>query len=397
MTTTEGGTPRAHWRLVMLSRAGLLLALAASVASFVVACDPGGTTQADPQDIEEVDEDCRTCLVDLAECASTAHTAEQFVECRDLFATCQDDASLDADECGNPGSKLACGLCQDRLGTCDEDEEGGDCDEEFDSCRDLLIRGPAAIGCEPREEEEPQATCDDCLRQLATCASADEASVCQNGFAQCRDLNGLAECGNPTDAQVCELCDAQAETCEAQEEEAACAESRAACVGQLASDPAACPVEEGGEGGGSGEGGSAGTGEGGSAGTGEGGSTGSGEGGSASTGETTGGGTCEHDGCSEGDAPDAECNACTAEVCETDSYCCDGAWDATCVELAGISDSCGCSADTCAHDVCESGDALDATCSECATAVCALDDFCCTIGWDTTCTELAATECGCSI
>lgn len=380
------GTARAQTAAAMIPRAGLLLALSAAFA--FVACEPGGDgTENTSQDVEEVDEDCRGCLVDLAECASTAKTEQQFVECRDLFATCQDGASLAADECGSPSARLACGLCQDRYAECN----GETCDAEFGTCRSLLIRGPAAASCEPRQEEAPQATCEDCQRELAACASSDEASVCQNGFAQCRDVSGIEGCSNPTDAQACELCDAQADTCGAQADEATCAEQRAQCVSQLASSPEACPLDSTG----SGEGGA--TGEGGSSGTGEG--AGSGEGGSSGSGDTTSsGGACTFDGCAPIEAPSAECNACTAEVCGADAFCCEGFWDETCVGLAQASDSCGCAAaNACAHDVCETGVALEDGCNDCSTQVCAQDAFCCTTEWDVTCTELAATTCGCVI
>lgn len=48
------------------------------------------------------------------------------------------------------------------------------------------------------------------------------------------------------------------------------------------------------------------------------------------SGGTTGPG-CSHDHCSSGDALDASCDACTAQVCDNDGYCCTTAWDSQCV------------------------------------------------------------------
>ena len=52
----------------------------------------------------------------------------------------------------------------------------------------------------------------------------------------------------------------------------------------------------------------------------------------------------------------------------------------------------------CAHDECSVGLALEATCSDCAEAVCAQDDWCCSNEWDDLCVELAAgvESCGCA-
>jgi hypothetical protein len=334
--------------------------------------------------------------VDLAECSSTAVTEEQFVECRDLFASCQGGYAIARGGCSNPSNEMACELCRDRMGTCrDESEDEDACREEFGACRERLMRA-GSTDCS--EDPEPVATCDDCLRQLAACASSDDASVCQNGFAQCRDVSGLGDdCANPTDAQTCELCDAQQATCDAQSEDGSCATARQACVTQLASNPDACPESQVGEGGGSGEGGSGegGSGEGGT--SGEGGATGEGGSGEGAGDPRTGpgGSTCAHDVCEAGDALDATCSSCAADVCAVDGYCCAGFWDSECLTIAASTASCGCAGDTCAHDVCETGVALESTCNECATTVCGIDDWCCNNEWDTECTNIAAAQCGC--
>jgi hypothetical protein len=143
---------------------------------------------------------------------------------------------------------------------------------------------------------------------------------------------------------------------------------------------------------------------------------------------------------------DSECRAC---VCEVDSACCTGVWDARCVEEAsldcalecpcpGTGDCCqphagvGCEDARCKNCVCEADDACcddergwDADCVseamvECAASctceaagdccvehidtlgcdntlcqdcVCAIDPACCTEGWDARCAEEAAFDC----
>ena len=47
----------------------------------------------------------------------------------------------------------------------------------------------------------------------------------------------------------------------------------------------------------------------------------------------------------------------------------------------------------CAHDEFAMGDALTPGCSECAGAVCDLDDYCCDVEWDSTCVDQAVSMC----
>lgn len=99
---------------------------------------------------------------------------------------------------------------------------------------------------------------------------------------------------------------------------------------------------------------------------------------------------CVHDACVEGEILADGCDDCVALVCFDDDFCCETAWDSTCVDEAA--DLCGC--DTCEHDVCETGDPLTDDCSPCVTDVCAEDAFCCTVGWDSTCVGEAESTCG---
>jgi hypothetical protein len=42
-------------------------------------------------------------------------------------------------------------------------------------------------------------------------------------------------------------------------------------------------------------------------------------------------GTCDHSECTTGDPLNASCDDCTAQICPADPFCCNTAWDATCV------------------------------------------------------------------
>ena len=116
---------------------------------------------------------------------------------------------------------------------------------------------------------------------------------------------------------------------------------------------------------------------------------GGGDGGGSSGGS---GGTCDHDTCSTGAALSGSCDACAAEVCAVDDYCCTTAWDATCVQEvdAYCNTSCGGGGGqqaSCDHSECDTGASLDAACSDCAAAVCAADSYCCDNQWDGTCVQ----------
>ena len=179
-----------------------------------------------------------------------------------------------------------------------------------------------------------------------------------------------------------------------------------------------------------------------------------GMGGSSSTGAGASGPGCTHDVCEVGDPLGAECDTCTAAVCGFDDYCCTTFWDSTCVlntgalcdnicnppppmcehspcdEGVAMTDTCDpcvmavcgldamccnnawdnfcvtdtkngalhpeCSGVCCAHKECDEGPALDATCSACATAVCAIDAWCCNNTWDQFCVEKAVAEPSCN-
>jgi hypothetical protein len=118
---------------------------------------------------------------------------------------------------------------------------------------------------------------------------------------------------------------------------------------------------------------------------------------------------CPHSICTTGIALGSSCDACAASVCAADPYCCQAAWDATCVgEVTSIcNQSCtaqpdagadggdgGVTPSTCTHALCALGSALLPTCDPCATQLCAADPYCCQVGWDATCVGEVSSICG---
>jgi hypothetical protein len=112
---------------------------------------------------------------------------------------------------------------------------------------------------------------------------------------------------------------------------------------------------------------------------------------------------CTHALCATGAALAPPCDPCATALCALDSYCCTTAWDATCV--GEVSSICGTScsappaggdagASTCAHPVCATGAPLASACESCATQLCAQDPYCCAVSWDATCVGEVASICG---
>jgi hypothetical protein len=113
--------------------------------------------------------------------------------------------------------------------------------------------------------------------------------------------------------------------------------------------------------------------------------------------------TCEHAICATGEGLDATCDPCATLLCAQDPYCCNSAWDATCVgEVASICNQ-SCTAkpppseagpSTCAHASCATGAALASDCEPCVAQLCALDPYCCGVEWDATCVGEVGAICG---
>ncbi len=110
--------------------------------------------------------------------------------------------------------------------------------------------------------------------------------------------------------------------------------------------------------------------------------------------------TVNHDVCVGGDKLTPSCSTVTTAVCAADPYCCNNAWDGTCVnEVRTVGKNLKCNATfTCAHSMCVAGVKLtggcDAAGSNCATAVCAKDPFCCSTSWDGLCVGEVSSVCG---
>lgn len=96
--------------------------------------------------------------------------------------------------------------------------------------------------------------------------------------------------------------------------------------------------------------------------------------------------------CSAHDGVSCEGLSCKTCVCGEDPVCCSEAWDDQCAMKAASDCNAAC-------DCVPSGDCCSAHagggCDEsgCESCVCALDDFCCTNGWDEGCAAAARTRC----
>ncbi|MCA9593967.1 MAG: hypothetical protein KC776_11670 [Myxococcales bacterium] len=112
-------------------------------------------------------------------------------------------------------------------------------------------------------------------------------------------------------------------------------------------------------------------------------------------------GKCDHDTCTEGGPLLSACSLCSTAICTVDPYCCSSGWDALCVKAATAvcPGGCGTSNDPCPHDACDEGAALSRACSSCSKVVCDQDPFCCNTEngtWDSLCVEKAAGLVECS-
>jgi len=108
---------------------------------------------------------------------------------------------------------------------------------------------------------------------------------------------------------------------------------------------------------------------------------------------------CSHSVCTTDAALVSGCNPVVKSICAVDSFCCNTAWDSTCVqEVQTVANSQQCA---CSHPVCTTGTELNNGCSPVATSVCAVDPYCCNAAWDSTCVQEVQTvansqQCGCS-
>ncbi len=92
-----------------------------------------------------------------------------------------------------------------------------------------------------------------------------------------------------------------------------------------------------------------------------------------------------------GTTPGCDDVDCCNAVCRNDPYCCLQEWDATCVNEAESACflSCGRTTDSCLSPHALPGCSDDSCCRQ----VCASDPFCCDTAWDNVCADLAAQVC----
>lgn len=110
--------------------------------------------------------------------------------------------------------------------------------------------------------------------------------------------------------------------------------------------------------------------------------------------------------CFQNDTPYCDDRLCCEAVCDVDPFCCETRWDSVCASLAtGPGGVCNLPKCRCGIDTPIPGQNLSCLvvhaapgCSDaaCCDSVCYLDPFCCVVGWDYTCTQLARSQCALS-
>ncbi|XXX82609.1 hypothetical protein WMF30_28040 [Sorangium sp. So ce134] len=109
-----------------------------------------------------------------------------------------------------------------------------------------------------------------------------------------------------------------------------------------------------------------------------------------------------HDECTPGAALPDGCSAVVTSVCAADPYCCNTEWDGLCVsEVQSVANNLMCRIGSCSHALCTEGDALTPSCdvppltsSGCVKLVCNEDPYCCNTAWDKTCVGEVESVCG---
>ncbi|MDA1007739.1 MAG: hypothetical protein O2800_01860 [Planctomycetota bacterium] len=104
---------------------------------------------------------------------------------------------------------------------------------------------------------------------------------------------------------------------------------------------------------------------------------------------------CNGDCFTEHNSPYCADPFCCSAVCAEDPYCCIGAWDGFCAEIASVRCS-GCGTDSvqmgCFTEHIGRGCNID----ECCTSICGVDPYCCETVWDATCAASAGTDADCT-
>jgi hypothetical protein len=97
-----------------------------------------------------------------------------------------------------------------------------------------------------------------------------------------------------------------------------------------------------------------------------------------------------------GDCGDGTCEPGeNCALCSQDCGVCPSCGNGVCNPTEDCSSCPGdCGACPCAHDLCAGGEALDATCDPCVAQICAVDSFCCNAAWDGLCVSEVTSVCG---
>ena len=98
---------------------------------------------------------------------------------------------------------------------------------------------------------------------------------------------------------------------------------------------------------------------------------------------------CAHATCSIGEALDATCDPCVAQICAVDPFCCDGFWDGLC--MAEVGSICGtpCAA-SCGDGLCDASESCSSCSQDCGACPICGDGWC---DWTESCGTCAA-DCG---
>jgi hypothetical protein len=101
-----------------------------------------------------------------------------------------------------------------------------------------------------------------------------------------------------------------------------------------------------------------------------------------------------HQKCETGRRLQGTSDACVAQICAADSFCCNNSFDSICVgEVTSIcgGQCTGCTANICTVQTVPIGNGCDGKCSK---QICAVDPFCCQNSWDSFCVSEVTSVCG---
>ncbi|MFO0761283.1 MAG: hypothetical protein U0359_32695 [Byssovorax sp.] len=336
----------------------------------------------------------------------------------DLGACLIDACHKDIDCAGCAAGRLICHVASRRCVACDPDAQTGCAEGEI--CSQFGACVPAGQTCHTGADGAPDFSCagdEDCaacdpLHQVCdpatpACVACTVASAGACAASEiCRQDACVPRCPNDCVSDSdCSACGAQgheAHACNAGQC-AACSATSPCPEGMSCSALGQCKPSGGSSSSSSGSGSSSSGGSGSGSGTSGAGGADPGGSGGADPGVGGGdpgagggdpGGAC-HDICAAGDPLDMGCDPCVSILCAQDDYCCSTAWDSLCVSEVDMvcNNACSGGGGGCAHPECQQGDALDAACSDCAGAVCAADDYCCSTAWDSLCVNEVGLYC----